>query len=174
MECAWYRGRIKRATVKGMLCIYRANNELLQETKLSSVYESVVKEIWGASIGDNWICCEAVGTLEGIWNEAVFSKKDKWVGTFSAFGLPKEAGSNNTWIMTSVYSPNDSRHHDPFWCELDSIHNRWSGPWCIGGGRNVVTFSSKRSRVQHAYFGYDYLFEFDQSACFSQSAAGWG
>lgn len=41
-------GQIKRATVKDMLRNFRADIELLQETKLSSVSQSVVKEIWGA------------------------------------------------------------------------------------------------------------------------------
>lgn len=96
----------------------------------------MVKEIWRAASGDNWICCEVVGSSGGIlvmWNKGVLIKKDQWVGTFLAFVLLEEASSNNTWIVTSVYGPNDSSLRDSFWSELDSNRNRWSNPWCIGG-----------------------------------------
>lgn len=39
--------RIMLAVVKNMLYTYRVDVGLLQETKLSSVSDSVVKDIWG-------------------------------------------------------------------------------------------------------------------------------
>lgn len=49
--------QMKRVTVKDILCNYRIDVRLIQETKLSSVTEAIIKEIWGSSVADNWICC---------------------------------------------------------------------------------------------------------------------
>lgn len=140
--------RIKRAAVKDLLCHYKADIGLLQETKLSSVSQSIVKEILGAITGDNWICCDAVGSSGGIlviWNKRMFVRKDFWVGKFLASALLEEISSTSTWIVTSIYDPNDCSLRDCFRSELDSICNRWSSPWFIGGDWNVVRLPFERS-----------------------------
>lgn len=45
--------RMKRVTVKDILRNYRVDVGLIQETKLSSVTEAIIKEIWGSSVADN-------------------------------------------------------------------------------------------------------------------------
>lgn len=67
-------------------CSFKADIRMLQETKLSSMSDSTVKEIWGASTGDNWICCESIGALRGILvmcNRVIFTKKYEWIEAFS-------------------------------------------------------------------------------------------
>lgn len=80
-----------------------------------------------------------------MWNKGAFIKRDQWLGTFSTSILLEEASSNSSWIVTSVYRPNDSSLRDHFWRELDYICDRWSNPWCISGDWNVVRFPNERS-----------------------------
>lgn len=134
--------------MKDFLRSCRADIGLLQETKLSFVSDSLVKEILGASIRDNWLYKEAMGASGGIlvmWNKAVFNKKDQWVGAFPTSVLLEEVSSNSSWIVTSVYSPNDITQCDLLRSELVSMLNKWSDPWWIGSDWNVVRFPSKRS-----------------------------
>lgn len=80
-----------------------------------------------------------------IWNRKVFRKVDQWVGEFSVSVVLKEVNGKAKWTVTSVYGLTDSRIRHVFWEELDSIQRRWSGPWCLGGDRNVIRFPSERS-----------------------------
>lgn len=83
---------IKKAAVKD-LWNYIADIGLIQETKLRSMFDSIVKEIWGPSTMDNWICGEAIGALGGIlviWNRAIFNKIDHRVGIYPLFILLEE------------------------------------------------------------------------------------
>lgn len=89
-----------------------------------------------------------MGSSRGIlvlWNRAMFRKTDQWIGVFSASIMLEEVSSNSHWIVTSVYGPNHSGLQSQFWSELNAVHNRWSGSWCIEGDWNVVRFPSKRS-----------------------------
>lgn len=73
--------------MKDVLRSFKADIRMLQETKLSSMSDSTVKEIWGASTGDNWICCESIGASRGILvmcNRVIFTKKYEWIEAFSA------------------------------------------------------------------------------------------
>lgn len=117
---------------------------LLQETKLCSMSDLIVKELWGNKSCD-WVCLEATGSAGGIlicWDERSFSTRDKWLGVFSASIILEDATGNSSWLVTSVYGPMDRRLGRSFWNELDSIRSKWNGPWCLGGDWNVVRFSS--------------------------------
>lgn len=71
--------------------------------------------------------------------------KDSWIGDFSVSALVEDLVNNCNWIVTSVYGPNDRRLSGNFWSELDSIRNRWRGPWFLGGDWNVIRYPSEKS-----------------------------
>ena len=77
MECA-VRGlgnHSKRAIVKEVIRSFHTDIILIQESKLNSVQDSIIKEIWGRSSID-WRSCNAVGMDGGIliiWNGSLFS-----------------------------------------------------------------------------------------------------
>lgn len=98
------------------------------------MHDSSVKEVWGTSPAK--LCCvDAVGSVGGIlvvWTSRSFLFKDRWVATFVILVLFEDLTKNSVSLVSYVYGSNESRKRDLMWSELDSIHNRWNGPWCIG------------------------------------------
>lgn len=112
---------------------------LLQETKLCSLSDLIVKEL-GGNISCDWVCLEATGSARGIlicWDKRSFSLRDQWLGVFSASAILEDRTGYSSWLVTSVYGPIDRRLRGSFWNELDSIRSRWNGPWCLEGDWNV-------------------------------------
>lgn len=73
---------------------FRSEIVLLQETKLSVLSDSTVKEVWGLSAG--WVCRESVEASGGIlvmWNGKSFITRDQWVGSYSVSVLLEDMGS---------------------------------------------------------------------------------
>ena len=68
--------RVKRAIIKESVRRNKIDDVLLiQETKLRTVSDSLVKEVWGRSLS-YWCCREAVGAAGGIivmWSSRAFS-----------------------------------------------------------------------------------------------------
>lgn len=73
-------------------------------------------------------------------NRGAYVIKDSEVGEF----LVRDLATNSTWIISSVYGPNDKGMRANLWSELDFIRCRWSEPWCLGGDWNVTRFPSER------------------------------
>lgn len=120
---------------------------LIQESKLSHMSNSIVKDICGCTYFE-WVCLDAVGSYGSILlcsKKRVFAIKDEWVGSFSMLVLLKDPTNNSSWIVTLVYGPNDSSIRGNFWSELDYIHSRWTQPWCIRGDWNVIRFPTEKS-----------------------------
>lgn len=118
--------QVKRAIVKEVICSNKIDVLMIQETKVSSVHDSLVKEVWGTSPA-KWCCGDAVGSVGGIlvvWSSRSFLFKDRWVGTFVILVLLEDLTNNSVWLVSSVYGPNNSRKGDLMRSELDSIHNR--------------------------------------------------
>lgn len=134
--------REKKAAVKDVIRKFRAELVLIQESKLTVVTGSLVKEVWGGSTAD-WVCRQSVGAsgvILVIWNRKIFAKIDQWVGNFSVSVVLEEVSHKVKWTVTTVYGPNDSRIRHLLWEELDSIRRRWNGPWYLGGDWNVIRF----------------------------------
>lgn len=82
-NCRGLRGRIKKSKVKDLIRSNFLYFIVLQETKLSEVFHSLVHSLWGNRICD-WSFCPSVGSSDGllsIW----CSSKDR--SLFSLFGL---------------------------------------------------------------------------------------
>ncbi|KAJ8639753.1 hypothetical protein MRB53_016447 [Persea americana] len=75
---------VKRAVIKEVIRTFRAELPLLQETKLSSMSQSIIRDLWGNS-KCLWVSLDVVGTSKGIllcWNSWLYIMKDHFIGTF--------------------------------------------------------------------------------------------
>ena len=75
---------VKRAVIKEVIRTFRAELPLLQETKLSSMSQSIIRDLWGNS-KCLWVSLDVVGTSGGIflcWNSRLYIMKDHFIGTF--------------------------------------------------------------------------------------------
>lgn len=138
--------RVKHATVKETVRMNKIDILLIQETKLRSVPNDIVKEVWGNSSSE-WCCREVVGSAGGIlliWSSSFFLLRDQWVGCYSISVLLEDLSNNSVWLVSSVYGPSDSGQREMLWRELDDIRSRWNGPLCIGGDWNIIRFPSEK------------------------------
>lgn len=124
---------VQKATVKEVIRSSKADVVLMQETKLRTMSNSTVKEVCGSG-SFVWVCRDSVRSQGGILvccNRRTPAIKESWVDEFSVTAKVEDLVSNYSWIISSVYGPNDRGLRDNFWRELDSIRNRWRVPWCI-------------------------------------------
>lgn len=116
---------IKKAIVKEVIRGSKADIVLLQETKLSSMSNSTIKDVCGSASFD-WVCrdvCSAGGILV-FCNRRAFVIKKNWVGVFSVTARVQDLATNSTRIVSSVYGPNDKGRRVELWSELDSVRSR--------------------------------------------------
>lgn len=134
------------AIVKDVIRTFNTDILLIQESKLNSIQDSIIKEVWGRGSVE-WCSCNAVGSPWGvliIWNSRLFTVREQCVVAFSLSVVLVDIASDVRWLVTSVHGPTDRRLRDSFWGELDSFQSNWSGPWCLGGDWNVVRFPSEK------------------------------
>lgn len=96
--------RIKRAIVKEVIHSFNSEIILIQESKLSALQDSTVKEIWGNG-STGWCGSDVVGSARGmlvIWNSRSFIAKDQRIGVFSMSVLLEERANNTVWMLTTI------------------------------------------------------------------------
>ena len=138
---------VKWAVIKEVIHTVRANLLLLQETKLSSMSQSIIRDLWG-NRQCLWVSLDAVGTSGGILlcrKSSLYVMKDHFIGAFSASAMLEDRANGSSEIISSMYGPTNRRLRGSFWCELDSIRSRWVGPGCIGDDWNITRFPSDKS-----------------------------
>ena len=130
----------RRVKVKKVIRQYKASVVLIQETKLNSSNDSLVKQISGNGYF-TWVGLNANGASRGIllrWDSRKLQMLDYWVGSFSISALIRDMELNKEWIISSIYGSTVSAARGNFWRELDLIRSNWSGPWCLGGDFNIM------------------------------------
>lgn len=131
-------GPERRLLIKEMVKKNKAQVAMLQESKISSMTEEIIKEVWGRR-HVKWICIDADGVAGGIlilWDGRLITVSQSWRDQFSAT-VVEDMEDNQKWILTSVYGPVDHHRRRDFWRELDKVRGRWNGAWCIGGDWNA-------------------------------------
>ena len=91
---------VKRAIIKESVQRNKIDLLLIQESKLRTVSNSIVKEVWGSSTTD-WCCRDVVGAAGGIiviWSSRALSQKDQWIGTFSVSVLLEDMSNHFVWL----------------------------------------------------------------------------
>ncbi|XXG42120.1 hypothetical protein AAC387_Pa01g2463 [Persea americana] len=120
---------VKWAVLKEVIRTFKADLLLLQQTKLSSMSQSIIRDLWGNS-KCLLVSLDAVGTSRGIllcWNSRLYIMKDHFIGTFSVSVVLEDRANGSSWTASSVYDPTYYRLRGSFWSELDSIRSRWVG-----------------------------------------------
>lgn len=153
--------------MKEVICKSKVDLVLLQETKLHSMIDSIVNDLW-ENTRCKWVCLDAIGSSRGIlvcWNSRTFVFKDHWCGIFSVFVVLEDKANNSSWIVSSVYGPLDHRLCDRFWSELDSIRNKCSVPWCLEGDWNITRFPKEKSGGGHISVDMEAFLDWINSQC---------
>lgn len=140
-------GRIKKRRVKEFVASNRLDCLLLQETKLSSVSETLCHHLWGNSFCD-WSFVPAVGNSGGILS-IWCSSKGRAIFSFAGpgfVGVCLEWGVLRTpCFVVNVYSKCSLADKRELWQKLLAFkHSMGGNVWCVAGDFNSVLHDSER------------------------------
>ncbi|TYJ02559.1 hypothetical protein E1A91_A13G238000v1 [Gossypium mustelinum] len=139
---------VKKASVKRIYRLAKANVCFLQETKLELVTMDVVRKLWG---DDN---CEfrfvAVtgrsGGLLTMWNKYEFLLLKEWSDGRLLVIKGRWVKEDLEVVLINVYAPNLVYEQNILWGVLTEVIIQFASPWIRGGDFNVVQCRSERSR----------------------------
>ncbi|RVW55331.1 Transposon TX1 uncharacterized 149 kDa protein [Vitis vinifera] len=138
----------KRRIIKAVIRSQRVNLFCLQETKIQSLSEGLVRSL-GADRWSNWVALDAVGSAGGTlvcWDKRSLEVMETEVGKFSVSCRFRNVENGLTWFFTGVYEPFSKGDRECLWEELGAIRGLWEDPWCLGGDFNVILSQRERNR----------------------------
>lgn len=110
------RDPVRRMVIKEVLTENKVQIALIQESKLSSMIDSIVREVWGGTHIE-WVCLDAVDSVGGIlllWDSRSTKVLDSWKCKSLVSAWVEDLANNSKWIITSVYGPNPSTRRIDF------------------------------------------------------------
>ncbi|KAJ9567792.1 LOW QUALITY PROTEIN: hypothetical protein OSB04_003758 [Centaurea solstitialis] len=139
--------RLKRVWVSELISKYRVSVLFLQETHVTSLDESVLRDFWRSENRDH---CEAGsnGRSEGIctvWDTSFFSKEKSFLNSrfVAVLGCWLPFGVRVGFV--NIYAPNSSNDRAALWIELLNLFKSTPGYcWVMGGDFNEVRRSEER------------------------------
>ncbi|RVW16447.1 Transposon TX1 uncharacterized 149 kDa protein [Vitis vinifera] len=138
----------KRKVIKAMIRSQRADLVCIQEMKIQTMTEGVVRSLGSGRFLD-WGAMGAQGSAGGIlvcWDKRSLELLEMEVGNYSISCRLKNVENEVVWIFTGVYGPCNRKEREMLWEELGAIRGIWDEPWCIGGDFNVTLSQRDRSR----------------------------
>ena len=138
----------KRKVIKAMIRSQRADLFCIQETKIQTMTEEVVRSSGSGRFLD-WGAMGAQGSAGGIlvcWDKRSLELLEMEMGNFSISCRLKNVEDGMVWIFTGVYGPCNRKEREALWEELGAIRGLWDEPWCLGGDFNVTLSQRDRSR----------------------------
>ncbi|XP_020262628.1 uncharacterized protein LOC109838607 [Asparagus officinalis] len=135
----------KRFGVRDFCQLNKFDIICLQETKLNTVTESILKSL-GGNLFD-WSFVPSEGSSGGImigWNSSSWKMLQEKVDKYVLTVVLQSKKNNFKWTLSSVYGPHCNKERMVFWQELKDIKNTFSGPWIVVGDFNVTSNSSER------------------------------
>ncbi|RVW85679.1 Transposon TX1 uncharacterized 149 kDa protein [Vitis vinifera] len=137
----------KRKVIKAMIRSQRVDMFCLQETKIQSMTEGLVRSL-GTGRFLNWGTVDAQGSAGGIlicWDKRTLELMELEVGCFSISCRMRNVEDGLVWMFTGVYGPFSKEEREWMWEEIGAIRGIWEDPWCIGGDFNVTLSMRERS-----------------------------
>ena len=138
----------KRKVIKAMIRSQRADLVCIQETKIQTMTEGVLRSLGSGRFLD-WGAMGAQGSAGGIlvcWDKRSLELLEMEVGNYSISCKLKTVENDVVWTFTGVYGPCNRKERELLWEELGAIKGIWDEPWCIGGDFNVTLSQRDRSR----------------------------
>ncbi|RVX18605.1 Transposon TX1 uncharacterized 149 kDa protein [Vitis vinifera] len=137
----------KRKVIKAMIRNQRVDLFYLQETKIQTMSEGVVRSLGSGRFLD-WGAMDAHRSAGGIlicWDKRTVEVLEMEVGHFSISCRLRNVEDGLVWIFTGVYGPFFKEDREALWEELGAIRGFWNDPWCLGGDFNVILSQRERS-----------------------------
>lgn len=116
----------RRKVVKSVIRKGGGHLVCLQETKLASMSDRIVRSLWGGRFVE-WIALDVDGSSGGIlimWDNRWVSKVDAQVGRFSVSCILALVEDGVHWVFSGVYGPMEDGERHLLWEELGEIRSR--------------------------------------------------
>ncbi|GJY66889.1 RNA-directed DNA polymerase, eukaryota [Tanacetum coccineum] len=147
LNCNGLGGSSKHNWIKELVSKYRPAFFGIQETKLESVSQAIIRNLWPGIEGD-FVASNSLGALGGIltmWDSNVFSKEIEFIDRnfIGVIGLwTKMQGKVG---ILNVYAPQDSHLKEVLWSHIEDLLGNFNASWIVFGDFNVVRFQEERS-----------------------------
>ena len=138
----------KRKIIKSFIRNQKVDLLCLQETKIQSMTEGVVRSLGSGRFLD-WRALDASGSAGGIlicWDKRALVILDWEEGQFSLSCRFRTVEDGVVWVFTGVYGPFTNVEREGLWEEIGAIRGIWDEPWCLGGDFNIILSQRERSR----------------------------
>ncbi|RVW77597.1 LINE-1 reverse transcriptase-like [Vitis vinifera] len=138
----------KRRIVKSVVRKQKVDLVCIQETKIQSMTDGVVKSL-GVGRFLDWRTLEATGAAGGVlvcWDKRSLELLEWEEGQFSVSCKFRTVENGTVWVFTGVYGPFNKKDRECLWEELGAVRGLWGDPWCVGGDFNVTLAQGERSR----------------------------
>ena len=138
----------RRKLIKAVVRSQKVDLLCIQETKIKSMSEGVVRSI-GVGRFLDWRTLDASGSARGIlicWDKRLLELLEWEEGQFSISCRFRKVEDGAVWVFTGVYGPFTKNERDCMWDEIRAIRGVWEEPWCVGGDFNVILSQNERNR----------------------------
>ena len=135
----------ERKVIKAMIRSQKVDLFCVQETKIQSMTESLVRSLGSGRFLD-WGAMGAQGVAGGIlicWDKRTLKVLEMEVGQFSISCRLRNV--EDGLVFTGVYMSFSKEEREVLWEELGAIRGIWDDLWCLGGDFNVTLSLRERS-----------------------------
>lgn len=118
----------------------------LQETRLKSVNDFIVKKIWG-DFNFDYAVTNARGRSGGIlsvWDKNLFSKKEALCGEGFVDFMGVWSPTNAPCCIINIYAPQQEVKKRILWTSLLQITNNWNGVLILARDFNTIRNPSEK------------------------------
>lgn len=137
----------RRSSICLFLSSFKFSLICAQESKLQEVDSFIIRQTFGPNF-DGFDFVPADGTRGGIivaWRTDQLRVTTKHKGEFSITAEVCSLKDAKTWVVTSVYRPQETADKERFLLELADIGASMQLPWLINGDFNLVCDPSEKS-----------------------------
>ncbi|KAK3193121.1 hypothetical protein Dsin_024431 [Dipteronia sinensis] len=138
--------REKRRLVRSLVSKYRPVVFFIQETKLSSTDNGVLRSLGGSLLSTRvWVDdVRSVGGLVTLWDEELFLAKAYISNQRCIILMGELLKFKKDVVFCNVYTANMESERQELWEFLEISRNSFTMPWILGGDFNRVLDSSER------------------------------
>ncbi|GJX20869.1 putative RNA-directed DNA polymerase [Tanacetum coccineum] len=139
LNCNGLGGSSKHDWIKELVSKYRPAFFGIQETKLESVSQAIIRNLWPGIEGD-FVASGSLGASGGIltmWDSNVFSKEIEFIDRNFVGVIGSWTKMQGKVGILNVYAPQDSHLKEVLWSHIEDLLGNFNASWIVFGDFNV-------------------------------------
>lgn len=139
----------KQEEVKQVMTVYKLDLICIQETKMSIIDDSLIRNSLGMPYENNYCYLPAEGTRGGILlaaNDSCLTLSNSWATINTITATVTDARNNYQWTVTGVYGPQGDLEKKRFIRELRHLKQQVTPQWLLLGDFNLIYKDQDKNR----------------------------